>query len=258
MAKVTSDGRIVLWQGASLWAFDVLPPEASRSNRMHAHHAFQVTMAAGGAVNIRTGEGLFEGPIILIAPDVPHAIEPQGRIALLLVEPESRAGAGLRRLLGKDPVARLAAIPELETVLGGIWARPPASEAEIVAVGMRALEHLVGPDPSHPAPDPRIARVLDWLGQHVEDSVTVADAAGIACLSESRFSHLFVEEIGLPFRTFVLWRRLMRAVDRMAAGGSLTAAAHQAGFSDSAHFSRTFHRMFGLPATWLELTRRKD
>jgi AraC-like DNA-binding protein len=123
---------------------------------------------------------------------------------------------------------------------------------------MRALEHLVGPDPSHPAPDPRIARVLDWLGQHVEDSVTVADAAGIACLSESRFSHLFVEEIGLPFRTFVLWRRLMRAVDRMAAGGSLTAAAHQAGFSDSAHFSRTFHRMFGLPATWLELTRRKD
>jgi AraC-like DNA-binding protein len=50
----------------------------------------------------------------------------------------------------------------------------------------------------------------------------------------------------------------MRAVDRMAAGDSLTAAAHHAGFSDSAHFSRTFHRMFGLPAAWLELVRPEE
>lgn len=83
--------------------------------------------------------------------------------------------------------------------------------------------------------------------------MTATEAAGVACLSESRFSHLFVREVGLPFRTFLLWRRLMRAVEGMAAGRSLTAAAHEAGFSDSAHFSRAFRRMFGLPADWLEL-----
>jgi AraC-like DNA-binding protein len=85
--------------------------------------------------------------------------------------------------------------------------------------------------------------------------VTAADAAGVVCLSESRFSHVFVKEVGLPFRTFLLWRRLTRALDRMAAGDSLTVAAHQAGFADSAHFNRTFHRMFGLPAAWLDLIR---
>ena len=75
----------------------------------------------------------------------------------------------------------------------------------------------------------------------------------MACLSESRFSHLFTKETGLPFRTYVLWRRLMQAVERRAAGATLTEAAHQAGFSDSAHFSRTFLRMFGIPADsmWL-------
>lgn len=101
VAKVTRDGRIVLWKGASLWAFDVLPNRKPRSNLMHAHHAFQITLSAGGTVGILPG-GLAPGPVILIASDVPHALQAEGRIAHLFVEPESRPGAGLRRLLGKS------------------------------------------------------------------------------------------------------------------------------------------------------------
>ena len=49
----------------------------------------------------------------------------------------------------------------------------------------------------------------------------------------------------------MLWRRLIRALEVYAGGQSLTEAAHMAGFSDSAHFSRVFKRFFGLPATTL-------
>jgi len=35
----------------------------------------------------------------------------------------------------------------------------------------------------------------------------------------------------------------------VAAGGTLTEAAHAAGFSSSAHLSSTFKRMFGLTAS---------
>jgi AraC family transcriptional regulator len=255
-SKVISEGRIVVWQGASLWVFDVLAERDSRENRMHAHHAFQVTMAAGGTANIRTGESLIEGPLILIAPNVPHAIEPVGRIAILFIEPESRAGAALRRLLRGDPIVRRDAMPGVDAILRGLWRDPRPTDAEIATIGSLVLEQFVGSEPADPVRDPRITRVLVWLGaQEGERDVTAADAAGVACLSESRFSHVFVKEVGLPFRTFLLWRRLTRAVDRMAAGDSLTVAAHQAGFADSAHFSRTFHRMFGLPAAWLELIR---
>ena len=42
----------------------------------------------------------------------------------------------------------------------------------------------------------------------------------------------------------------MAAVMRtIAAGGSLTEAAHAAGFASSAHLSSTFKRMFGLTAS---------
>lgn len=257
VAKVTKDGRIVLWEGASLWAFDVLPVR-DRPNRMHAHHAFQLTLAAGGEVAIRTDEGLFPGPVILIAPDVPHSIEPEGRIALLFVEPESRAGSGLGGLLEGKEIARLPDLPWREEHLTSMWACSAPDNAAVERLGRRILDGLLGDSWHGSAVDPRIGRVLDWLSQEDSEVATVHKAADIACLSESRFSHVFVDQVGLPFRTFLLWRRLMRAVEDLAAGHSLTEAAHAAGFADSAHFSRTFQRMFGLPAAALQLTQRKQ
>lgn len=258
VAKVTRDGRIVVWEGASLWAFDVLPASTVRPNRMHAHHAFQLTFSAGGTVGIRTAEGLTPGPVILIAPDVPHAIEPEGRIAILFVEPESRAGAGVRDMLEDRTIARLPDLPWREDHLAKIWDRPRPSQAALVELGRRMLERVLGSVGSEPAVDRRIGRVLDRLYHAGQDDLTATEAAAIACLSESRFSHLFVEQVGLPFRTFMLWRRLTRAVEQLAAGQRLTEAAHMAGFADSAHFSRTFQRMFGLPAAALELTPQED
>jgi AraC family transcriptional regulator len=63
-----------------------------------------------------------------------------------------------------------------------------------------------------------------------------------------------VEHTGLPFRTYLLWLRLTKAVGVFAGGRSLTEAAHEAGFADSAHFSRTFRRMFGTQAAALRVT----
>src|SRR5688500_16450717 len=101
-------GRIVLWEGASLWAFDVPPGhEAQPTTRLHAHHAIQVTLSAGGHFAIRTEVTRAHGPLVLVAPDVPHALEPEGRIALLFVEPESRAGQALMQRLVGAPLTRL-------------------------------------------------------------------------------------------------------------------------------------------------------
>lgn len=86
--------------------------------------------------------------------------------------------------------------------------------------------------------------------QAIRDDITRPIAATafatVLGVSVSRFTHLFSESIGMPFRTYVLWLRLQAAFDALAAGRSLTQAAHDAGFSDAAHLSRTFRRMFGI------------
>lgn len=250
-------GRIVLWEGASLWAFDV-PREATirRSTDVHAHHAIQWTFSVGGSFVFRIAGEVVGGPSVLIAPDVLHAFEPQGRTAMVFVEPESMIGAAmLRDLAGSDfshpDPARFADIAES---LSCIWGQPRPDDATLAGMGRGLLSRIVGRELSAQTVDRRIARVLERLSSHPEARLDASEAAGIACLSESRFSHLFVEEVGLPFRTYLLWRRLMAAVDRIAAGTSLTDAAHDAGFADSAHFSRTFLRMFGVPASLLVLT----
>jgi AraC-like DNA-binding protein len=84
--------------------------------------------------------------------------------------------------------------------------------------------------------------------------LSLSDVVDVGALSAARLRHLFVEQTGLPFKTYVLWLRLTRAVERMAAGRSLTQAAHEAGFADSAHFSRTFKRMFGIAPAGLRIS----
>jgi AraC-like DNA-binding protein len=101
-------------------------------------------------------------------------------------------------------------------------------------------------------PDPRVQQIIDYAANHLDEPLTLESASRGIYLSPSRLRHLFVEQTGLAFKTYLLWLRLVKAVqtysdDRV----SLTEAAHLAGFSDSAHFSRVFKRTFGLPATTL-------
>jgi AraC-like DNA-binding protein len=62
--------------------------------------------------------------------------------------------------------------------------------------------------------------------------------------------------VGIPPRRYLLWVRLMHAIEAAIGGDNLTTAAHEAGFADSAHLSRTFRRMFGrTPALFSAATK---
>ena len=84
-----------------------------------------------------------------------------------------------------------------------------------------------------------------------EGPVRLAPLAARAGLSPDRFRHLFAAQIGIPLRRYVLWRRMALAASGLAKGRTITAAAHEAGFADAAHFARTIKRMFGINARQL-------
>lgn len=111
------------------------------------------------------------------------------------------------------------------------------------------LDNLLGfcSPRSRRALDTRIARGVRHLQNRFDDRLPVAEVARRVGLSASRFQHLFAEEIGVPFRRYRSWHRLRAAIREVAKGANFTAAAHSAGFSDQAHFSKEFRRTFGAP-----------
>ena len=97
-----------------------------------------------------------------------------------------------------------------------------------------------------PEIDPRIKEVRKILNDMPEKKTSIKALAQKVHLSESRLAHLFKQQTGTPISRYILWMRLMEAVKCVFNGDDLTTSAHQAGFADSAHLSRTYKQIFGL------------
>lgn len=196
----------------------------------HRHFAAQAILAPGGArVQLASGEVL-QGQAILIDPLVAHRLQPVEGVTLYFLEPTA---LGDPDLVGELAVFRRA--------------------ATCVAAAARAVfwdPWLRGDAAVRPPPRAGLAPILGRIDTRLPDgALRLDDIARASGLSASRFRHLFAEEVGLPFRRYVLWRRLRLAVTELRAGQDATTAAHAAGFADLAHFSRTLKAMFGVTAT---------
>ncbi|TGN18006.1 helix-turn-helix transcriptional regulator [Leptospira idonii] len=94
--------------------------------------------------------------------------------------------------------------------------------------------------------DSRMTKAADLIKTNLPHSIPVSRLAKEVDLSKDRLMHLFKENFGLPLRQYLLWLRLHEAAKMLQSGGNLTEASHAAGFSDQAHLSRTFKKMFGV------------
>lgn len=102
--------------------------------------------------------------------------------------------------------------------------------------------------------DERIARSVARLAREPAAAHSLAELSAEVHLSASRYLHLFKQTTGVPLRRYRLWIRIGAAVRAIARGSNLTAAALDAGFSSSAHFSFVFREMFGMAPSTLAST----
>jgi AraC-like DNA-binding protein len=108
-----------------------------------------------------------------------------------------------------------------------------------------------------PAPgpmDPRGDLVRALLREN--PSLRLAEVAQKLQVSYATASTIFTQAIGLPLRGYNYARRCERAAKRLLSGASLTQLAIDAGFTDSAHFTRSWQRSFGHPPSYTRDTRR--
>ena len=214
----------------------------------HSHHAIQIVITPDGPAAISGADGLWhEASGIVVRPDAEHSFDCNGALGVMLfVDPESSEGAWLSPTLRQDitliPPGRLeAVVPQLRA-----FAEHPDDTEDIAAL-VRGCIHGVRPGLA-PARrfDARVTKVLDAIRASDELRMSLTQAAEHACLSPTRFAHVFSEQVGLPFSRYMLWRKLTRAMVAVASEGTIAAAAHAADFADAAHLTRTFYQMVGM------------
>lgn len=236
--------RWYLWEGGFL-----VIAQAGGEVPAHAHHAIQIFLALDGAAAIRTtGSEWREGRGIIVRPDVEHSFNARGATgAMLFVDPESSEGAWLQSVLAQD--ITLAPAGRLEKCLAELKAfcERPLESLEVADLVRHCVQAFCAGAPPSRRLDARVGTVLRKIREADDLRMPLEQAAELVHLSPGRFAHLFKDQLGLPFRRYMLWRKLTRAMLAIGRETNIAAAAHASDFADAAHLTRTFHQMFGIP-----------
>ena len=240
--------RWYLWEGGFLAI-----GQAGGEVPLHSHHAIQLFLAVEGAAAIRAAGGEWrEGRGVIVRPDVEHSFDARGATgAMLFVDPESSEGGWLQTVLMHDitivPDARLeACLAELRT-----FRERPLEGMEVGDLVRHCVRAFCTGAPPARRLDGRVTTVLRAIRDSDDLRMSLEAAAALVHLSPGRFAHLFKEQLGLPFRRYMLWRKLTRAMLAIGREPTIAAAAHSSDFADAAHLTRTFYQMFGIPPSVL-------
>lgn len=231
-----------LWSGrVKLGSFWALHRGAIGDNRPHSHHAMQLS-AAPDELSARFDGSLIAAKGVFIASMRRHALAPAGDAASLYVDAASPIG----RVLADAFASRSDRLAESEAAALCRLDPDRADDGAILSF-LRALS--APPAGNEPALDARLSRALALLEEELDQALPLRRLSTDVRLSEGRLSRLFQRDIGMPYRPYRRWRRVQHALLLVQEGASLTEAAIDAGFSDSAHFSRTIRRVFGVRAS---------
>lgn len=214
----------------------------------HSHHGIQIVITLDGESAVEVEGRWLAGRGIIVPPDVPHAYSARGASgAMLFVDPESSEGAWLRSTVGES----VTIVPEIRVAPAAAALRTflerPFESRDLGSIIRSCVQSLCAGAPPSRRLDPRVTAVLESIRASNDLRISLEAAASTIHLSPSRFQHLFKQQVGLPFRRYVLWRKLTRAMVAIGCEPTLTAAAQTSDFADAAHLTRTFQQMFGIP-----------
>lgn len=245
------EGRssLFLWHGRALYVGAV----PVYSFAPHRHHAAQAGISLGAPFRVRSGEHEPFEPCagFVVAPDTPHQGDVTGAPGVFVWADSEHLADRISRK--EDPPLRRLGQREIEPLLPKLRAASAtpldcAGADALFRLVVHALSREVSDERPEPPPDERIRDAIGHVhgGELLRAERPIARLAARAYLSEDRFRHLFRAWTGISVGRYLLWERLLTALDEAAKGASLSEAAHSAGFADQAHLSREFRATFGL------------
>lgn len=243
----------VPWASLTIWRDRFIFTSPRFVGEQSCRPSTVIVIGINGDLELTADGRTFVSRAFLIGANVKRALKTRdtGLYSLNIdpINPYSRALRGLTSEAGLlDLVARLSA-PVLAA------ARESVEQAQACGEVRRSSQvildtlfpEVVGTQPM----DVRIEMVLSWLWAHVPSAVDLGFLARLCGLSESRLAHLFTDEVGISIRQYLLWVKMRIAAELFTRNRTLSEVAHEIGFSDSSHLSRTFTRYFALTPSYL-------
>jgi AraC-like DNA-binding protein len=93
----------------------------------------------------------------------------------------------------------------------------------------------------------RCRRVTEYIGEHLDHDLTLAQLGAVVCMSPYHFARLFRRNTGVSPHRFVVRARIDRATTLLAAPElSIARISRAVGFRTPSHFSTVFRRITGI------------
>lgn len=94
----------------------------------------------------------------------------------------------------------------------------------------------------------QLKKVIDFIGKHLDDKLTLNQLSDIACFSKYHFHRLFTAFTGLSLQQYIRWLRLKRAAHQLIVNKdtSIIEIAINAGFESHESFTRAFKQACNL------------
>ena len=245
-------GQFFAWDGGCMFI-----GHHDRVLAVHSHQALQLVVASEGDHQARGGE---EEPwrsywMAAIPSNHPHGLNVTASDygCVILIEPETREGRAITHRFLQGGIAECGDADALGIARSMFEQWLAGRGADATAEARRLISALSAGVETPAVTDERIVRATQYINAHLDRSLTLKEVAEVACLSPSRFRHLFGEQVGMGLRPYILWRRFVLVWDVLMKGKTLSEAAHAAGFADAAHLSRTSVRNFGFAPSGIQV-----
>ena len=212
----------------------------------HQHPRGQLLYAIKGTMQITAGQQsryVTAQQAVWIPPQVSHAITATGELAYRSLYIDPLAANQLANTVTYHEVSNLLRELIVEAATFGHRYQPNSAESRLIAVLYDKLQAMPHADltlrlPTHP----RLRLLCDALLQEVANDTTLQQWSQVLGLSSRSLARLFQVETGL---SFIRWReqlRLMRAIEQLRQGSSVTTVALECGYASISAFSTMFRR----------------
>ena len=214
----------------------------------HSHAMMQFFVCTEGRLNIKVGRDKPDTKCILVNKNVKHSFKADNRVCFtIIIEPVSDLGLALDALLaGRDSYN--VDDSKADNIIEKVIRLKDQPDKETYSDLMVAVYDCFDITPMNKQLDERIVAFLEMLKHCSCDDHSIEEYADKLCLSESRLSHLFSEQVGVSIKKYLILHQLERAFEEILQGESITKAAMDAGFDSPSHFAAVVKSLMGLPA----------